>query len=250
MTIHRQLFTLLFCLAILSLACAGLTPGATPTAAATVEPSTGTIFDFSQLSIDPSIDPAKLQVTEGKGRVEDGFVIVPVMVQNNTGVPVRSVFVKADVFDAGGVLIHQDAFAIYSFRLQPGETGYGEYIRDVTSINGEPASWKLSIAGAYTAQPQYHAVTENVVVTDLGGGFADVTGTLRNDGSGTCNAPLVVEAIYENGSDLFRVDSVLSENVSELPAGESVTFHDAAVPVPAGEIRIDISASCNYVDGE
>lgn len=250
MTNRRITVIPFLCLAVVSLACAGLQPGAAPTATPTIEPSTGTLFDFSQLSIDPSIDPSKLPVTEGKGRIEDGFVIVPLTVQNDTGAPVRSVFVKAEVFDANGALIHVDAFSLDSYRLQPGEVGYGEYLRDVQKINGQPSSWKFSIAGAYTAQSQYHAAVENVAITDLGGGFADLAGTLSNDGSGTCATPFAVLAIYENGSELYRVDTLYPDNSADLPAGESVAIHDRAVPIPPGQVRIDVSGSCDYVDGE
>lgn len=238
----------LLCLVLLGLGCAMLQPGAAPTPTPTAAPSTGTLFDLSILSIDPSIDPSRLPITEGKGRIEDGFVIVPVTVQNDTGAPVRAVFVKTEVLDAAGTVIHVDAFSLDSFRLQPGEVGYGEYLRDVTRITGQPASWRLSIAGASTAQPQYHAVAENITVTDEGGGFAEVAGTIRNDGTDTCVAPTAVLAVYENGSELYRINTWPLNN--DLPAGESVTFSTTSIIIPPGQVRVDVSASCDFVESE
>jgi hypothetical protein len=238
----------LLCLVLAGLACSMLQPGAPPTPTPTVAPSTGSLFDLSLLFIDPSIDPSGLPITEGKGRTEDGFMIIPVTVQNDTGAPVRSVFVKAELLDANGTVIHVDAFSLDSFRLQPGEIGYGEYLRDVTKINGQPSSWRLSIAAAQTAQPQYHAVAENVTVTDEGGGFAEVEGTIRNDGSDTCVSPTAILAVYENGSVLYRINSW--PLTSDLPAGESATFNTSSIIIPPGQVRVDVSASCDFVEGE
>jgi hypothetical protein len=181
-----------------------------------------------------------LAVIEGKARADNGFVIIPGEVKNDTGKWLRGVRIDIQLLDASGKSIHVDSIAaaegfpegVVASRtiVPPGEVAVFRYTRDIKKLAGTYASHRLQASGRIT-DASMSASVEGVDSSKDKLGFYTVTGRIKSTGTAGCRSPQAVIGLYASDGKLYDVKVADADPWFQkvMPAGQTAEFARRAI---------------------
>ncbi|MBN2005553.1 MAG: hypothetical protein JXA21_19495 [Anaerolineae bacterium] len=203
------------------------------------------------------VDNSKLlPITPGAARVENGFLIIPGMVENRTGAWINFVKVSIRLFDKDGKEITTTSTlgettqrAYTSNRIvPPGEIGYFDYIRDLTHIEGTYDHYELTVQ-AYETDLRTVPDVLDLVVENMPDNTIAISGKLSNSGSETCEEPVAVIVASTGDGLVYSIDDDYPDDdaVRSLAPGESAAFSRVLNNFDAKIANVKVVSTCsNY----
>jgi hypothetical protein len=183
--------------------------------------------ELADTAVPPDSGERLLTLSEGSGRVEDGFVKIAGEVKNGAAHWARGIRVDVTLYDAQGKELARDFIYTAVERLAPGASSPFEYIRDVSKLDGEYASHQLDVS-AIADEPGATPRLTDVQAPLNDAGYYEATGVFANPGTLTCHNPWVVAAGYSKDGKVYEVTtSPLSQGdefIDDLAAGQSAPF--------------------------
>ncbi len=184
----------------------------------------------------------QFELRGGQGRIVNGFVRIPAQVRNHSA-EWADVVVDVELLDADGrALVNRAATNAGEqmrspYAIPPGGQMYYLYLRDVERLNGQYASYRLTLNQGHAVDPSGSAqviVNNQIALKPVFDGAPAylVLGTVTSVGG--CAEPLVVAAGFDAGGQLLDVAEALvypsaglrkvGTDLSELAAGATGHF--------------------------